>query len=127
MQLPVKKQRMPHSVSRHCVQKERSIRSSECFFPEYFLCDCPGLFLGDSTCRANACTRTTGDTGISVDHVLRVSCRNSANRTLSFTGSAAYTRIVNYICHNDILLYALLIIIIYSNIEKEFVQDIFCE
>ena len=64
----------------------------------------PRSALGDSAGRACACAGTAGDAGISIDHVLSVSLGDCAYRALSLAGSAAYTRVADYICHSFILL-----------------------
>ena len=42
--------------------------------------------------------------GICINYILAVAFRDSAYRTFASTGSAANTRIINYICHNKFLL-----------------------
>ena len=57
------------------------------------------LFLNRSAYWANTCTSTAIEALVSVDNVFAVSCRDSANRALSFTAAAVDAFITNYICH----------------------------
>ena len=60
--------------------------------------------LVDSAGRANASTAAAGNAGISVNNILAISLRNSADRALALAGTATNTSISNYICHNRFLL-----------------------
>lgn len=74
----------------------------------------------DSAGRANTCTSTAVDAGISVDYVLAVTLRNCANRTLRLAGTTRYTGITNYICHDKYLLifYTFLVYLFYRIYRK---------
>ena len=62
------------------------------------------LALRNRSGRAGTSAGTALDAGIRIDHVLSVSLGDSAYRALSLAGSAAYTRVADYICHSIILL-----------------------
>ena len=51
-----------------------------------------------------SCAGTAVDAGISVDNVLAISFRNSAYWTFASASAAAYTAVVDYICHGNYLL-----------------------
>ena len=77
--------------------------------PILFLCLCRFgrvrfSTLGNSAGRACASAGTALDAGIRIDYVLSVSLGDRAYGALSLAGSAAYTRVADYICHVFILL-----------------------
>lgn len=63
------------------------------------------LALADSACRTYACTCSAANAGICINLVLAVALGNCIDRALAGTGTAANTGIVNYICHDNYLLY----------------------
>lgn len=57
------------------------------------------LTLLNRACWASACACTAINAGISSNFIFSIASRDSAYWTFPFTCSAAYTRIINYICH----------------------------
>ena len=62
-------------------------------------CNQNKLALRNSTYWASTSTSTTVNTSVSVDYVLAVTLRNSANRTFTSAGTAADASVRNYVCH----------------------------
>lgn len=94
--------------------KEKSIHFFECFsFPLLslmayglsFYAEAVKLTLGNSAYRANSCAGSAVNTCTAIDIILRVTSRNTTNRTSAFTSTTHNTSITNYMSHNKILLF----------------------
>ena len=69
-----------------------------------FPCFTGALALRDGSGGALSCACAALDALIGIDLEFSVSHADSANRTLGLTCSTCYTRIADYVCHNNILL-----------------------
>ena len=74
----------------------------------------------DSASGAGSSAGTAVDAGISIDYILAVSLRNSANGTFGSAASAAYTSVTNNVCHNKLpplKLYPYITLILYHTFQ----------
>ena len=63
-----------------------------------------GLLLLNSASRAGTSTSAAVDAGTSIDYKDSVSLGNGSNRTFGLASSAAYASVVDYVCHDKLLL-----------------------
>ena len=68
------------------------------------------LALYNSTCRTCTSASAAIDAAISVDYILAISFRNSTYWTSASTSATHNTRIVDYVCHNLVPPYIIVLV-----------------